>query len=112
MRQPVEIENIAEMRRREGIEDEELEEEIRRLQIGDAVKLTFLTSARSFSGETLQVRITQIRGEAFRGKLAGSPASPGLSALRAGSTVAFTADHIHSVVKQRPKPEGAGGTKA
>src|SRR4051794_12299675 len=77
VRNPVEIENIEEMRRREGIEDVELREEIRGLRVGDIVKLTFLTGSHSF--ETLLVRITSIRGAAFRGKLANGPTSAGLS---------------------------------
>jgi hypothetical protein len=100
MRHPVEIENIEEMRRREGIEDVELREEIRGLRVGDLVKLTFLTGAHS--SETLLVRITSIRGAAFRGKLANGPTSAGLSSLRVGSPVAFTAAHIHSLPRKRP----------
>jgi hypothetical protein len=105
MRHPVEIENIEEMRRREGIEDVELREEIRRLHIGDFVKLTFLTGTKSFAGETLWVRITSIRGDAFRGKVANRPGSTGLSKLRVGSPVAFTTAHIHSLPKGQPTHE-------
>ena len=43
MRNPVEIENIEEMRRREGIDDVELRSEIRDLQVGDSVRLTLMT---------------------------------------------------------------------
>jgi hypothetical protein len=67
MPKSVEIENIEELRRREGIVDVELREEICGLQIGDFVKVTLLTGARS-CGETVSVRITGIRGNAFRGK--------------------------------------------
>ncbi len=99
MRAPVEIENIEELRRREGIDDLELREAIRGLAVGDFVKLTLLTGSKSSPGETLLVRITHIRGPEFGGKLAGTPASAGLSRLRAGSAVAFTAAHIHSLPK-------------
>jgi hypothetical protein len=74
-----------------------LREAIRRLKVGDSVKLTLLTGPRSF--ETLRVRITSIRGSSFRGKLANQPVSTALSNLRAGSPVAFTAAHIHSLPK-------------
>ena len=87
----VEIENIEEMRRQQGIDDVELAEAIRHLKVGDIVNLTFLTKARSF--DTAPVRITQISGMAFRGKLV-KPAS----ALGQGKIVEFTVSHIHSVV--------------
>ncbi len=88
----IEIENIEEMRRQQGIEDVELAEAIRRLKVGDVVKLTFLTKTHSF--ETTPVRITQIRGIAFRGKLIQTT-----SFVRRGKIVEFTISHIHSVVK-------------
>src|SRR5262249_51221317 len=103
MRHPVEIEDIEEMRRREGIEDIELRDEIRGLQVGDFVKLTLRAGTKSF--ETLLVRITSIRGPAFGGKLADGPASAGPSKLRVGSRIAFTAAHIHSIPGSRP-PRG------
>jgi hypothetical protein len=102
MRNPVAIEDIEEMRRREGIDDVELREEIRELQVGDTVKLTFRPSLHTAAGETLLVRITSIRGGAFRGKLASRPVSVGLSQLRVGSPVAFTAAHIHSIKREQP----------
>lgn len=91
----VEIEDIEGMRLRNGIDDVELREQIRGLRVGDLVKLTFLTGASS--GETVAVRITEILGSAFRGALAGAPASAGLAGLRVGTAVAFTAAHIHSL---------------
>ncbi|HKI34299.1 MAG TPA: hypothetical protein VKA46_20770 [Gemmataceae bacterium] len=100
MRNTVEIEDIEQSRLRAGIDDVELREEIRELQVGDFVRLTFLTHTASF--ETLLVRITSIRGAAFRGKLADSPTSTALSNLRAGSAITFTAAHIHSLPRQRP----------
>jgi hypothetical protein len=105
MRNRVVIENIEELRRREGIVDVELREAIRGLRAGDFVRLTLLAGATSPAGETLLVRITSIRGGAFRGKLAGRPASAGLAQLRAGSPVVFTAAHIHSLPKGQPTDE-------
>jgi hypothetical protein len=96
----VEIENIEDIRRREGIDDVELRKEIRGLRIGDFVKLTLLTATKSLAGETLLVRITSIKGFAFRGKLADRPTCAGLSGLRVGAPVAFTAAHIHSIPKE------------
>jgi hypothetical protein len=97
----LEIENIEERRREVGIDDVVLREDIRRLDVGDVVKLTLLTGSPSFAGETVLVRITSIRGPAFRGKLIGKPTSPGLSRLGIGSLVAFTAAHIHSLASGR-----------
>jgi len=94
-RAPIELENIEEMRRQEGIDDVELRLEIRNLRVGDFVKLTFVTGAASF--ETLRVRITSIRGAAFRGKLAKKPTSSTLAELEEGSSLAFTTAHIHSI---------------
>jgi hypothetical protein len=98
VRNPIEIEKIEEIRRQEGIDDVELRVEIRALKIGDFVKLTFLIGSAGF--ETLSVRITSIRGSAFRGKLADKPVSPALSELGVGSPVLFTADHIHSIAQR------------
>jgi hypothetical protein len=99
MRNPVEIENIEELRRQAGIDDVELREEIRGLGIGDHVRLTILTGTRSF--ETLLVRITSIKGSTLRGKLAGRPAAA--SNLRVGLPVTFTTAHIHSIPPRRAK---------
>jgi len=93
----VTLENIEELRRQNGIDDVELREGIHRLRAGDFVNLTFLTGPASF--ETLLVRITSVRGPAFRGKLAAKPTSNGLSSLRVGSAVTFTSTHIHSLSK-------------
>jgi hypothetical protein len=107
MRNLVEIENIEERRRQVGIDDVELREEIRGLVVGDVVKLTLLNGAKSF--ETVPVRITRTRGSAFRGKLASRTTSAGLSQLRVGSPVAFTAGQIHSVAN---RPAGQPGPLA
>lgn len=91
MHDPIEIENIEEMRRQQGIEDVELAEEIRRLRVGDVIKLTFLTKMHSF--DLAPVRITRITGISFRGKLVRAAACFGR-----GKFVEFTIAHIHSVV--------------
>jgi hypothetical protein len=104
MRKVVEIEDIEQRRLRAGIDDAELRSEIRGLRVGDVVRVTFLTGTTSF--ETLSVRITGISGSAFRGRLADRPVAPALSQLRAGSPVAFTAAHIHSLGKRRAAPGG------
>jgi hypothetical protein len=93
----VEIEDIDELRRRAGIIDGELFMAIRALRFGDYVRLTFLGAAGAATAETLRVRITRIRGDEFRGKLVDQPASRDLSGLGAGTAIAFTASHIHSV---------------
>src|SRR5438067_1667150 len=101
MRNPVEIEDIEDMRRRQGIDDTELREGIRRLRAGDFVKLTLCCGPGASAGQTLRVRITSVRGATFRGKLVDRPAAAGLTA---GSPLVFTAAHIHSVVKGEPHP--------
>jgi hypothetical protein len=105
MRNAVEIENIEELRWREGIDDAELREEVGGLRVGDFVNLTFLSGVQPFSSKTLPVRITRVSGDAFGGKLAATPASAGLAHLRAGCPVAFHADHIHSLAKGKPSHE-------
>jgi len=95
----VEIENIEDMRLREGIDDIELREEIRRLRTGDWVNLTLLSGPKS-AGENAIVRITSIRGNTYRGKLVKRLTSMGLSNVRVGTLVVFTAAHIHSLAKQ------------
>jgi len=99
MRNPLEIENIEQMRLREGIDDVELRQEIRGLKIGDFVRLTMLTGTKASAGETMLVKITSIRRDSFRGELANRPASSRRFKLRLGSLVAFTAAHIHSLAK-------------
>jgi hypothetical protein len=94
----VQLENIEEMRRQEGIDDFELRMEIRELKAGDFVKVTFVASSKSF--ETVLVRVTSIRGSAFRGKLVKRPTSAGLRRLTAGASVSFTTAHIHSLWKR------------
>jgi hypothetical protein len=113
----VEIEDIDDMRRRVGIDDVELWTAVRGLRTGDYVRLTFLGGVGSATAETLRVRITRIRGTDFRGNLADKPAFRGLSGLRVGSAVTFTASHIHSLTagpgsSEQPaqrRTRGAGG---
>lgn len=89
----LEIENIEEIRRKQGIDDVELRLDIRDLRVGDLVRISFLSETRSF--ETVLVRLTRIRGLTFRGKLVKRA-----SRMRAGDIVAFSAEHIHSVLKR------------
>jgi hypothetical protein len=105
MRTPIVVEDIDSMRRRQGIDDVELQEEIRELRIGDFVKLTLLSRTGSCAGETLLVRITRIRGSRFCGALAVRPTCTSLSKLRLGAPIRFTTAHIHSVAKRQLKHE-------
>jgi hypothetical protein len=95
MKNTVEIENIEDMRLRQGINDVELREEVRRLRAGDFVKLTFLTGTSAY--ETVLIRITRITGSRFRGKLDDKLASARLLHRLAGTTIGFSDVHIHSV---------------
>lgn len=97
MRHLIEIEDIEEVRRQEGIDDVELRAAIRDLEAGDFVKLTFVTGRTTF--ETVVVRITSIRGHEFRGKLAVKTASKNLSSLSDGKAIVFRSVHIHSIPK-------------
>jgi hypothetical protein len=101
----VTIENIDEMRLREGIDDVELHEAITQLRVGDHVRLTFIVGAAL--RETLVVRITRIRAGQFRGRLAGPVARPELLGLRPDALVTFNAGQIHSIAV--PRPETARG---
>jgi len=98
MRPAIEIEDIEEKRRQAGIDDVDLRQEIRGLRVGDVVKLTFMAGPHVF--ETLPVRITSMRGLAFRGTLAHKATAAGLSTVRVGSSVVFTAAHIHSLPRK------------
>lgn len=101
MRESVEIEDIQALRRRAGITDTELVKAIAMLKVGDVIKLTLLLVGKSGAGETLQVRITSIQGNTFRGVLAAQPGLHALAHLRAGSRLAFTPRHIHSIASSR-----------
>jgi hypothetical protein len=100
----IKIENISEMRRSEGIYDADLYAEIQTLQAGECVRLTFLTGVANSSGEIRLVRITSIKGDVFRGKLFNSSALDGPCKLPPGSLITFSKDHIHSIARERPKP--------
>jgi len=100
MANDIRLEDIEQIRRRYGIEDVELWKEIGELAVGKFVKLTLLTGPST--SESLLVRITRIRGENFRGKLANSPVAAGLSKLREGSPIVFRTAHIHSLPKVQP----------
>lgn len=113
MKHSVELQNIEDMRRREGIDDVELRTGIRALRVGHFVKVTLLTGTTVFAGETVLVRITCIRGQALRGKLVERPVSTDLASLAAGSAVAFTAAHIHSLARgQQPRARRRAGLPA
>lgn len=103
MRNPFELENIEEMRREAGIDDLELRQAIRTLGKGDFVKLTAVTGQSTF--ETILVRITSIRADVFRGKLARKPASKTLSKLSNDTPILFSVSHIHSIAKAQESCE-------
>jgi hypothetical protein len=96
------LENIEELRREQGIDDVDLRLEIRALKVGDFVKVTFIVGTAAF--ETLSVRITSIRGSAFRGKLDKRPKASGLRNLPAGAPIQFTTAHIHSLIRRQEVP--------
>jgi hypothetical protein len=100
MSQRIEFENIKEMRREAGIDDVELSEEVRGLRVGDVVRLTACVGTKTFPGDCILVRITSIKGNVFRGKMARKPASSSLAQLKASSLLVFTTDHIHSVASK------------
>ncbi len=92
-----ELEDIEELRRQAGIDDLELRQAIRSLGKGDFVKLTAVTGQATF--ETLVVRITSVRANAFRGKLARRPVSKCLAKLGDSAPIHFNTSHIHSIAK-------------
>jgi hypothetical protein len=96
----ISIEDIEGLRRREGIEDVELQEQIRGLRIADFVKLTLMDAARPSVCETVLVRITRMTEVAYRGRLVRRPTCKGLSHLAAGRLLTFTAAQIHSLPKR------------
>ncbi len=98
MKRIVAIQDIDALRRRAGIDDVELRDAIRALAVGGRVRVTLVTATGT--AETVAVRVTSIKGPCFRGKLVRQPGSAGLSTLAAGSAIAFTADHIHSILRK------------
>jgi hypothetical protein len=107
MRDPVVIENIADLRRREGIEDRELFDAIRALGVGDFVRLTLMADAAAGTGETVRVRINGIDAGRFRGRVAEAPKSAALAGVRIGCVLKFTREHIHSLPAPRPRGRAA-----
>jgi hypothetical protein len=99
MRTLVQIENIEEMRQRNGIDDVELRKDIVALRRGDVVRVTLMADASPFARQSVLIRITRIAGFNFRGKLL-DPLIAGLTGLRPGSMLAFHADHIHSIAER------------
>jgi hypothetical protein len=91
------IENIEQKRRLVGIDDVELRKAIRRLRVGDFIKLSLMTNRSTV--ETLLIQIKSIQGSTFQGHLVHEPSPPNLSKLEVGSLLVFTADHIHSIPK-------------
>ena len=83
---------------RHGVANVQLRDQIRKLQVGDTVKLTFLSGTLSFAGEMLLVRITSIEGPVLHGKLTRRPTFIGLAQLRVGACVTFATDHICSIL--------------
>jgi hypothetical protein len=96
------IEEIGALRRQLGIEDIELHAQVGRLRVGDLVRLTFLPAEPTGPGETLDVRITSIRYDRYRGRLVGRPVRVALARLRPGVLIGFTEGQIHSVTAPRP----------
>jgi hypothetical protein len=99
MGKAVAIENIEEMRLRAGIDDVELRQSIRRLRVGDRVRITLLAGPGQTAGKTLWFRITRVEGAHFRGRLAEGQGPAG---LRPGALLSFTAAHIHSIAGGGP----------
>ena len=103
------IENIDEARRREGIDDIVLRNEIVRLKAGDHVRLSVSSDGRQF--EMLSVRITSLKGTVLRGKLLENPRSRGLGELSAGSAVKFAVGQVHSIVDGKPACDSLGSCR-
>ena len=98
------IENIDEARKREGIDDVVLHDEIVRLKAGDHVRLSVSSDGKQF--EMVSVRITSVKGSALRGKVLEKPRSRSLGTLIAGSAMTFKAGQVHSIVDGKPACEG------
>ena len=97
MRNTYNIEDIEALRKREGIDDVELREEVGHLAAGDCVRLTFLGSEKP--SHTLMVRITRAEGKTFRGRLIQCPSKGTHDGPRMGVMLDFHSSHIHSVVR-------------
>lgn len=97
MKRTFKLENIEQMRLREGIDDIELRESIRQLQIGDCVYVTFLDCSHPKRSKTVLIRLVAIHKNGFGGKLMQPLDALGPSDLRVGSLVTFRESHVHSV---------------
>lgn len=93
------VQNIEEMRRREGIEDEDLRRDISAIKIGDRVHLTLISSQKPMGSETVVVRVTKIDGSKYEGALLTRPISKGLNTLPTDLALFFKREHIHSLLK-------------
>ena len=93
----MQLQDIEKMRQQEGIEDPELCAQIARLKRGAFVNLTILAGPAEEWGETVRVRITSIRGDSFRGKLASRPRACTSAGLEIGAPINFRRGHIHSL---------------
>lgn len=98
------LEDIESIRQEQGIDDVTLHKEINNLHRGDSVKLTLVTGPAT--SETILVCITNIRGDAYRGKLTGIPAAKSRVKLPLGAVIAFRATHIHSVAPVQAQAHG------
>ena len=56
----VRIEDIERLRQEAGIDDVELREGVRRLRVGDHVRVTLLAAGKPGTKETVVVRITRV----------------------------------------------------
>jgi hypothetical protein len=98
------IENIDAARKREGIDDVVLHDEIIRLKAGDQVRLSVSADGKQY--EMVSVRITSVKGLALRGKVTEKPRSRSLGTLVVGAAMTFVADQVHSIVDGKPACEG------
>jgi hypothetical protein len=103
MRSPVALENIAALRLKEGIVDHVLRHAIKRLKVGDFVKLTFLFGVGAATGETLSVRIIGVAPGVYRGELVERPASAALSEIKVGTSIEFAEVHVHSLAPAKDR---------
>jgi hypothetical protein len=112
----VQIENIAEERRKRGIDTTGLDREIAALGPGDHVKLSFRTAGVEVPellaecreeghpypvGESMWVELTRVEGEypdaTYHGELDNRPFFIDLRELAIGCPLSFTKDFIHSI---------------
>ena len=93
----VELENIEEMRRRRGITDDKLRDEIPPLRSATRSGSPWRRAPKPSREKPCTCDITTIKGQSFQGELTKKPSSARGSKLRVRSRVTFTAAHIHSV---------------